>query len=132
MTPTAASVPSTAVPFPIRYFDCLLVVAGAAFALLLGAPVLGSVVGAGAWLLQRLLAAWFDRAAASTSDRRTAAGIAFAGAVGRPLLLAITILAVGLLGTKHDGLIAAVLVAVAFTVYLALTMILRPQRKSSP
>jgi hypothetical protein len=51
--------------------------------------------------------------------------------MGRPFLLALTILAVGLLGEKRDGLAAAILVLVAFTVHLILSIALRPQRKSS-
>jgi hypothetical protein len=132
MTPTAASVSADDVPFPIRYLDCLLVLAFVPFALLAGLPVLGTLVGAAAWLVQRALGVWIDRRAAAAPDAKQAAGITFAGAMGRPLLLAITILAVGLLGAKHDGLVAAVLVLVAFTVYLVLSILLRPQRKPSP
>ena len=62
---------------------------------------------------------------------KSGAGIMLAGVMGRAWLMGLTILAVGLLGEREDGLIAAVLVFAAFTVYLALSLILRPQRKSS-
>jgi hypothetical protein len=131
MTDTTATVPADAVPLPIRYLDCLLVVAFLPFALLAGLPALGVLAGAGIWLLQRWLGGVIDARAAAATDARTATGITFAGVMGRPLLLGITILAVGLLGEKRDGLAAAILVLVAFTVYLILSIVIRPQRKSS-
>ena len=46
----------------------------------------------------------------------------------RPLLAGLTILAVGQLGEREDGLTAALIVLVAFTVYMILSIIFRPQR----
>jgi hypothetical protein len=131
MTDTTATVPADAVPLPIRYLDCLLVVAFLPFALLAGLPALGVLVGAAAWLIQRALGTVLEARAAAAPDARTATAITFMGVMGRPLVLGITILAVGLLGEKRDGLVAAILVLVAFTVYLILSIVLRPQRKSS-
>ena len=42
---------------PVRYLDVVLVVLAAPFAILLGAPVLGYLVGAGVWIVQRVLEA---------------------------------------------------------------------------
>jgi hypothetical protein len=131
MSHTTAPVPADAVPLPIRYLDCLLVVAFLPFALLAGLPAVGVLVGAAAWLAQRALGQVIDNRAAAATDARTATAIAFTGVMGRPFLLALTILAVGLLGEKRDGLAAAILVLVAFTVHLILSIVLRPQRKSS-
>jgi hypothetical protein len=131
MTDTTATVPADAVPLPIRYFDCLLVVAFLPFALIAGLPALGVIVGAAAWLVQRALGTLLEARAAAAPDPRTATAITFVGVMGRPLVLGITILAVGLLGEKRDGLAAAILVLVAFTVYLILSIVFRPQRKSS-
>jgi hypothetical protein len=131
MTHPSATVPADAVPFPIRYLDCLLVLAFVPFALLAGLPAVGTVVGAAGWLAQRGLGHLIDARAAATQDARRATATAFIGVIGRPFLLGITILAVGLLGSRHDGLTAAILVLVAFTVYLVLSIVLRPQRKSS-
>ncbi len=130
MTETTAPVPAAAVPLPIRYLDCLLVVAFLPFALLAGLPAVGVLVGAVAWLLQRAFGVWIDGRAASTADARNATAIQFVGVMGRPFVLALTILAVGLLGDRDDGLAAALLALVAFTVYLVLSIVLRPQRKS--
>ena len=131
MSHTTVPVPADAVPLPIRYFDCLLVVAFLPFALLAGLPALGVLVGAAAWLVQRALGVFIERQAATATDARTATAIQFTGVMGRPFLLALTILAVGLLGEKRDGLAAAILVLVAFTVHLIMSIVLRPQRKSS-
>jgi hypothetical protein len=132
MTETTATVPADAVPLPIRYLDCLLVVAFLPFGLLAGLPAFGVLVGAIAWLAQRALGTVIDARAAAAPDARSATAITFVGVMGRPFVLALTILAVGLLGEKRDGLTAAVLVLVAFTIYLVLSIVLRPQRNSSP
>jgi hypothetical protein len=119
------------VPLPLRFLDVVLVLAFLPFALLAGLPALGYVVGAVAWTGQRALGAWLDARVAAASDPRRAAGIGLAGVMGRAWLMGLTILAVGKLGEREDGLTAAILALVAFTVYLVLSLILRPQRKSS-
>jgi hypothetical protein len=119
------------VPLPLRYFDCVLVLAFVPFGLLAGLPSAGIIVGATGWLVQRVGGAMIEAWAANHPDPRTATGIQFAGGMLRPLFLGITILAVGQWGEKKDGLMAALLVFVAFTVYLGLSIIFRPQRKSS-
>lgn len=131
MTETTATVSADAVPLPIRYLDCLIAVAFLPFALLAGLPVLGSVVGVVAWIVQRFLGNVIDQKAAAATNARQATSIQFVGVMGRPFTLGITILAVGLLGAKRDGLAAALIVLVAFTIYLVLSIVLRPQRNSS-
>ncbi|MEA2294605.1 MAG: hypothetical protein QOE86_2244 [Solirubrobacteraceae bacterium] len=131
MSHTTVPVPADAVPLPIRFLDCLLVLAFLPFGLAAGLPALGLLAGAGMWIAQRALGQLIDARAAAATDARRATAIQFIGVMGRPFLLALTILAVGLLGEKRDGLAAAILVLVAFTVYLILSIVLRPQRKSS-
>ncbi len=125
-------VPAAAVPLSIRYLDVLLVVALTPFALLAGLPALGWLVGAAVWIVQRLVGVFLDSRAAAAKSAKAAVSIGLAGVMGRAWLTGLTILAVGLLGERRDGLTAAVLVLVAFTIYLVLTVILRPQRTSSP
>jgi len=131
MSHPTVPVPAAAVPLPIRYLDCLLVVAFLPFGLAAGLPALGLLVGAAMWIAQRALGTVIEAKAASAKDPRQATAIQFVGVMGRPFLLALTILAVGLLGEKRDGLAAAILVLVAFTVFLLLSIVLRPQRNSS-
>jgi hypothetical protein len=44
----------------------------------------------------------------------------------RAWIVALTILVVGLAGRRQDGLMAALLLLVAFTVYFAMSLIVRP------
>jgi hypothetical protein len=136
MIDTTATVPADAVPLPIRFLDCLLVVAFVPFALLAGLPALGILVGAAVWLAQRYIGTVLDARAAAATDARRATAITFTGVIGRPILLGLTILAVGLLGERRDGLAAALLILGAFTVHLVLSIVLRPraqtQRNTAP
>jgi hypothetical protein len=52
-------------------------------------------------------------------DRRSALGIFAVATLGRVWLVTATILAVGLLGAREDGLAAAILAGVLITVHLA-------------
>ncbi len=52
--------------------------------------------------------------------------------MGRAWLMAIAILVVGLTGDREDGLMAALLALVAFSVYLATTLIIRPTERNKP
>jgi hypothetical protein len=52
--------------------------------------------------------------------------------MGRAWLVGLTILLVGLEGERADGLMAALLALVAFTLYLATTLILRPLERNTP
>jgi hypothetical protein len=122
---------SPAVPLTLRYFDVVLVLALAPVVFLAGLPALGYVVGAAAWIVGRALGVWLDHRVANAQDARVAAFTQLAGVMGRALLIGITILAVGKAGDRKDGLMAAVLVLIAFTVYLAISLILQPQRKPS-
>ena len=120
-------VTAPAVPLPIRYFDVVLILAALPFAVLAGLPMLGYGVGGAAWIAQRFLGLWIDSRSRSATTMRASAFIAMAGVMGRAWLMGLTILAVGLAGEREDGLTAAILVLVAFTVYLALSLILRPR-----
>ncbi len=127
-----ASLSRPSVPLPLRFFDCLLVVAFLPFALLAGLPVPGALAGAVVWLAARALGVLIDVLAARNPDPRVSTGMIFAGGMLRPLLVGLSILAIGRLGEREDGLTAALLVLVAFTIYLALSFILRPQRNPTP
>jgi hypothetical protein len=110
---------------PVRYLDVVLVILAAPFVVLMDLPVLGYAVGAIAWILQRLAAGAVDRAAARQKDYRRALGLGMASSMARSWLVALSILAVGLAAEREDGLTAAILVVVAFTVYLATSLTLR-------
>ena len=115
----------------LRYIDIFLVVVTAPVVCLLGAPVLGTLVGAAAWVLQRLAALYLQARARRTENIRAAVGLNLAGALGRAWLVALTILAVGLAGSRKDGLAAAILILAAFTIYFATSLAVRSLERSS-
>ena len=88
-------------------------------------PILGWVVGGGAYILQDVIRVYANRRAVSTDDVRTRVGLIAGSMIGRGWLVALTILLVGL--TDNDaGLSAAVLFLALFTVHFTIQMILRP------
>ena len=108
----------------LRYLDVVLVIAALPFVAFAGLPLLGYAVGAAAWILQRAAGVALERQAAKTTDIRRQVGLNLGGTLARAWIVGGAILAVGLAGEREDGLIAAVLVFVAFTVYFALSVIL--------
>ncbi len=114
----------------VRYADVLLVILAAPFVILMGGPMLGYLVGAGAWIATRVLGVVIERQARGHSAKAQV-GLNFGVLMGRAWILGIAILVVGLAGEREDGLMAALLALVAFTVYLATTLILpRPERNT--
>ena len=116
----------------VRYLDVIVVVLAAPFVVLLGAPVLGYAVGAAAWIIQRVVAVAVERRAERAGDVKTALGLNMASLVIRAWLIGLTILAVGLIADREDGLTAGITVLVAFTVYFATSLIIRPLERKSP
>jgi hypothetical protein len=116
----------------VRYLDIIVVVLAAPFVILLGAPVLGYVVGAAAWIVQRVAAVTIERRAERAGDIKTALGLNMASLVIRAWLIGLTILAVGLIADREDGLTAGITVLVAFTVYFATSLLIRPLERKSP
>jgi hypothetical protein len=114
---------------PVRYLDVVLVVLAAPFVILLGAPVLGYIVGATVWIAQRLLEAVLEHQA-RRADVRRAIGIKVGSMIGRTWLIGIGILAVGLLAEREDGFTAAIVCLAAYTVHLATALILRPLERN--
>jgi hypothetical protein len=114
---------------PLRYMDVALIVLAAPFVVLLGAPVLGYVVGVGVWIAQRILEAVLEHTA-RRADVRRAIGIKVASMIGRTWLIGLGILAVGLAAEREDGFTAAIVCLAAYTVHLATTLILRPLERN--
>lgn len=114
---------------PVRWLDVILVVAAAPFALLMGAPALGYLVGAAGWIAARVIGHAVERRAKAAADVRTEVGLTLFSGLGRAWLVALAILVVGVAGERQDGLTAALLAFFAFTVYLATGFATRPQRR---
>lgn len=119
--------------FFLRNLDLLLIPMAVPVVLLLGAPVLGVLVGAVLWVGQRLIELGVARVAQTKDNVRVAVGYNLGVMVGRAWLVGLTILAVGTLGDRQDGLAAAILVFVAFTIYFAGSLLARSfERNPSP
>jgi hypothetical protein len=128
-TPAPATGGATSVADPLvlfRWLDVVLVILAAPFVVLTGLPVLGYVVGAVAWIVNRALGVLVERRARAQDDVRRAVGLNLAALIARSWLVGLTILAVGLAGEREDGLMAAVLLLAAFTVYFVTSLLLRP------
>ena len=113
----------------LRYLDVVLVVAALPFVLLAELPLLGYAVGAAAWIAQRALGAAVEHYAARSGELRRQIGLNVASSLVRAWSVGGAILAVGLAGEREDGLTAALLVLVAFTLYFGLALILHSGSK---
>jgi hypothetical protein len=98
----------------------------------MGAPVLGYVAGAAAWIAGRLIGVAVERWARANKDPRGQVAIGFAILMGRAWVLGLTILLVGIEGKRQDGLMAALLALVAFTVYFTTSLLIRPMERNAP
>jgi hypothetical protein len=101
----------------LRYLDLVLVAVAAAPALALGAPALGYAVGAGAWVLQRVIGITDRRLLAGRpSDDRSLLALNLFEPFMRIFLLAGGIVVAGVAGHRTDGLTAAVVIFGAYTI----------------
>lgn len=85
-------------------------------------PLVGYAVAAVAWLIQRAIQAWAAARVARdlhAGERRSAIGVTAGSTLGRVWLVTASVLAVGLIADREDGLAAALLSAALFTTYFA-------------
>jgi hypothetical protein len=115
----------------LRYLDVVVLAVAAAPALLLGAPALGYAVGAGAWVLQRLIAAT-DRRLLRTVTGTTGLSARFLEGFARTWLLAGAIIAAGVAGGRADGLTAAIVIFAAYTVSFTIRLASGPPEGRAP
>ncbi len=113
--------------------DVALVAIAAPVALALGAPALGYLVGAGAWILQRIVAQVDRRWVNQATAPKTQLGFNLFEAFGRIWLLAGAIVLAGVVGGRADGLTAALVIFGAYSVAFAVRVLSGPpQPKASP
>ena len=107
---------------PLKYVDLLVLAAALAVFVLAGLPMIGYAAAAAAWLAQRGIEVFATRRAnaeLAAGERQRAMGIVAATTLGRVWLMATAVLLTGLLSEREDGLAAALLVVVLFTVAFA-------------
>jgi uncharacterized MAPEG superfamily protein len=95
--------------------DVVLVVLAAIVAIVAGAPALGCAIGAGVWILQRIVAVLDRRWADRMRDPQKQVTVNLFERFGRIWLLAGGIVVAGVVGSRSDGLAAAVIVFAAYT-----------------
>ncbi len=110
----------------LRYLDVVLVVVAAPVALTLGAPVFGYLVGAVAWLAQRVIAQADRRWVGKAAEPRSQLGLSLFEAFGRIWLLAGAIILAGVAGGRADGLTAALVIFGAYSVAFAIRVFSGP------
>jgi hypothetical protein len=106
----------------VRYLDLPLLAIALVVFIVADLPMLGYAVVAGVWLVQLGIERYAERRAKrelAGGDRRAAIGWVGATTLGRVWLVALAVLLVGLLGDRDDGLAAAVLAAILFTVHMS-------------
>ena len=111
----------------VRYLDVVLVLATAPFVFLAHMPRLGYAVGAGGWILTRFASEAIKRRAWAAQTTRARAVLHVTAILGRIWLIAAIVLAARFGGHNSDGITAAVIVLAAFTVELAISLVLRDE-----
>lgn len=127
LSASVKSDPGTSVPL-IAYLDVVMVLLAAPIILLAGGSALGYGIGAGAWLALRAVGLGVEWAATTTGDARRQISLRMAYMLGRLFLLALAVVLARRDGGQSAGLLALVLVVVAFTVQLATSAVSRPRR----
>lgn len=115
-----------------RWVDVLLVVLAVPLALLAGVPALGVALGAGGWIAARAAESAVEKRASKMEDFRWAMGAGFAGILLRVWFLGLCIIVAGKAGSDDDGLAAAILIAIAFTIHLGGGFAARSLDRSTP
>jgi hypothetical protein len=103
----------------LGHLDLVVLPIGVAVALALGGPVFGLLVGAGGWLLQRALAAVNRRLIDRAAEPGSRIGLHFVDAFARIWLLAGAIIVAGVAGHRSDGLAAALVLCISYSVAFA-------------
>lgn len=109
-----------------RYLDVVVVLVAAIPALALGAPTFGYLVGAGAWVIQRIVQANENLLVAHWTDTLQRMGVKLFTAFGRIWFLAGAIVLAGVVGQRKDGLTAALVIFGAYSVAFLIRLVSGP------
>ena len=110
----------------LRYVDVVIVVVAAVVVIAVGGPALGAALGAGCWVLQRVIAVVDANWARRLREPRQQLGVSLFERFGRIWLLAGGIVVAGLAGGRSDGLTAAVLLLVAYSLAFVVRLVSGP------
>lgn len=110
----------------LLHLDVVAVILVTAPAIIIGAPVLGYVIGAVAWIVQRILAKTDRRWIKQAREPRTQLGLNLFEAFGRIWLLAGAIVAAGVIGGRADGLTSALTIFGAYSIAFMIKVVSGP------
>lgn len=113
----------------LSFFDVAVLVVAAPIMLLIGVPAVGYGVGAGAWIVLRLIGLGVDRAAEEARAMNQAVGLRLGFMLGRLFALAIAVIVVRNNAGQGAGLACLAVVVFAFTVYLATMALTRTRSR---
>jgi membrane protein YqaA with SNARE-associated domain len=105
-----------------RYIDVILALIALPVLLALGAPALGSALGVGVWVGQRLLQIVDRRWFAAALEPRKAVAASLFERFGRIWLLVAAIVIAAVVGGRRDGLTAAIVIFGAYSIAFAVTL----------
>lgn len=111
----------------LSYFDVIVLIVAAPIMILIGVPASGYAIGAGAWIVLRLLGVGVDRLADSAPTQQGIA-LRLGFMLGRLFALAIAVILVRQADGQDAGLACLAVIVFAFTVYLATSALTRIQR----
>ena len=116
------------VPAALKYFDVVLVLVAAPILLLIHVPALGYLLGAGSWVALRAVGVVVDKVASATPDASRQISYRLMFMLGRLFLLALAVI-IARQSSRDDGLAAVIVIAAAFTFYLAISPLTRPSSR---
>lgn len=116
----------------LPHLDIVLALLAAAPALLLAAPALGYAVGAGAWIVQRLVSLADRRWTQKAADARVRLAVILFEAFGRIWLLAGAIVVAAVAGGRANGLTAALVIFALYSVAFVIRVMSGPPRSGPP
>lgn len=115
----------------LRYLDVVLVLVAMAPAVALGAPVLGYAIGAGGWIVQRVIGEADQRWTRKAATPLKQLGYHLFEGFARIWLLAGFILIAALVGGREDGLTASLVIFGAYSVAFAVRVLSGPPRQTA-
>lgn len=113
----------------LRFLDVPLVVIALVPVLAVRAPLLGYTLGAGGWLLQRVIGEFDRRWTRRVATPLKQLGVTLFEGFARIWLLAGVIIVAAVVGGRHDGLTASLVILGAYSVAFVVKLLLGPPRK---
>jgi len=123
----SAPAPSEAPAMALAYLDVVVLVVATPIMLLIGVSAAGYLVGAGVWIVLRVVGLGVDRVAGTLEDPRGEITLRLAYLLGRLFLLAIAVILVRNGSGRDAGLTALLVIVFAFTLQLILSFLTRPR-----